>query len=102
MHAALVTEDGNNTGIRRLWEQQWKTFQGRETRIIIQSLLKFRFTVGLKIHKPVVYRSRYNDSLRSGRPGDRIPGQVSVPPPVHTGPVAHVASYKMSAGHFRG
>jgi len=54
MHAARVTEDGNNTGIRRLWEQQWKTFQGRETRIIIQLLLKFRFRVGLKIYKPLL------------------------------------------------
>jgi len=38
--------------------------------------------------------------LRAGRSGDRIPVGSTFSAPVHTGPGAHPASYKMCTGSF--
>jgi len=46
------------------------------------------------------YLSRYSDSLRAGRSGDRIPVVVRFSAPVQTGPGAHLASYTMGTGSF--
>ena len=48
------------------------------------------------------WNSRYSDSLRAGRPGDRIPGEVRFSAPVQTGPGTHPASYTMGTGSFPG
>ena len=44
--------------------------------------------------------SRYSDSLRAGRPGDRIPVGARFSVPVQNGPGAHPPYYKMGAGSF--
>jgi hypothetical protein len=46
--------------------------------------------------------SRYSDSLRAGRSGDRIPVGARFSTPVHTGPGAHAASFTMDTGSFPG
>jgi hypothetical protein len=46
--------------------------------------------------------SRYSDSLRAGRSGDRIPVEARFSPPVQTGPGAYPASYTMGTGSFPG
>ena len=46
--------------------------------------------------------SRYSDSLRAGRSGDRIPVGARFSAPVQTGPGAHPASCKMGTGSFPG
>jgi len=47
-------------------------------------------------------RSRYSDSLRAGRSGDRMPVGVRFSAPVQTGPGAHPASSTMGTGSFPG
>jgi hypothetical protein len=47
-------------------------------------------------------RSRYSDSLRAGRPGDRIPVGARFSAPVQTGHGAHPASYTVGTGSFPG
>jgi len=47
-------------------------------------------------------RSRHNDSLRPGRCGDRILVGPKISTPLHQGPGAHPASYKMGTGPFPG
>ena len=46
--------------------------------------------------------SRYNDWLRAGRSGDRIPLGARFSAPVQTGPGAHPASCTMGKGSFPG
>jgi hypothetical protein len=46
--------------------------------------------------------SRYNDRLRAGRSGDRIPVAARFFAPVQTGPGAHPASCTMVTGSFPG
>ena len=46
------------------------------------------------------YLSRYSDSLRAGRRGDRIPLRVRFSAPAQTGPGAHPASCTMVTGSF--
>ena len=47
-------------------------------------------------------RSRYSDSLRAGRSGDRIPVMARFYTPVQTGPGAHPASCKWVPDLSRG
>ena len=46
--------------------------------------------------------SRYSDSLRFGRSGDRIPVWARFSAPVQTGPGAYPASFTMGTGSFPG
>jgi len=46
--------------------------------------------------------SRYSDSLRAGRSGDRIPVGPKFTAPVQTAPRAYPASYTMGTGSFPG
>jgi hypothetical protein len=46
--------------------------------------------------------SRYSDSLRAGRSGDRILVEERFSAPVQTGSEAHLASYTMGTGSFPG
>jgi hypothetical protein len=46
--------------------------------------------------------SRYSDSLRAGRSGDRIPVGARFSAPVQTGPGANSASYIMGTESFPG
>ena len=48
------------------------------------------------------YLSRYNDWLRAGRSGDRIPLGARFYAPVQTGPGAHPVSCTMDTGSFPG
>ena len=57
------------------------------------------------LHNTTVSRessSRYSDSLRAGRSGDRIPMGSRFSAPLQTGPGAHPASYTMDTRSFPG
>ena len=57
--------------------------------------------MNLLVHRPG-YLSRYSDSLRAGRSGDRIPVGMRFSATVRTGPGVHLASYTMGTGSFPG
>jgi len=44
------------------------------------------------------YLSRYSDSLRAGRSGDRIPVRARLSAPTQTGSCTHLATYTIGAG----
>jgi len=46
--------------------------------------------------------SRFGDSLRDGRSGDRVAVEARFSALVQTGPAAHPASYTMGTGSFPG
>jgi hypothetical protein len=46
--------------------------------------------------------SRYSDSLRAGRSGNRVPVEARFSAPIQTGPGAHQASFTMGTGSFPG
>jgi hypothetical protein len=48
------------------------------------------------------FLGRYNDSLRAGRSGDRIPVGARFSAPVQTGRGAHLASYTKGTRSFPG
>ena len=56
----------------------------------------------LQHHIWMVQLSRYSDSLRAGRSGDRIPVGASFSAPVHTDLGTNPASYVMGTGSFPG
>jgi hypothetical protein len=58
--------------------------------------------VGIKLPLLAAQYSRYGDSLRAGRSGDRIPVGMIFFVPVQTGPVVHSVSYTMGTGSFPG
>ena len=49
-----------------------------------------------------IQRSRYSESLRTGRSGERILVGARFSSPVQTGPGAHPTSYTMATGSFPG
>jgi hypothetical protein len=58
-------------------------------------------------HKPRIvggpeYLSRYSDSLRAGKSGDRIPVEAKFSFPVQSGPGVHPTLYTLGTGSFRG
>jgi hypothetical protein len=61
-----------------------------------------KFLVTYNIRCGSGYLSRYSDSLRAGRSGDRIPVEARFSAPAQTGPGAHPASCTMGTGSFPG
>jgi hypothetical protein len=58
-------------------------------------------------HRPCIvgdpgYLSRYSDSLRDGRSGDRIPVEAKFSFPVQSGPGIHPTLYTLGTGSFQG
>jgi hypothetical protein len=54
--------------------------------------------MNIDVHLGPEWRSRYSDSLRAGRSGDRIPWGARFSAPVQTGPGANAPSYTMGTG----
>ena len=69
---------------------------------ILLVFVEYHFHSHRKFHSGPRQRSRYSDSLRAGRSGDRIPVEARFSAPVQTCPGDHPASYTMGTGSFPG
>ena len=69
---------------------------------LLVSVIVFDLSLVLVCDRGPRWRSRYNNSLRAGRSGDRIPVGARFSAPVQTSPGAHPSSYTMGNGSFLG
>ena len=70
--------------------------------INFQSRYKTKCECNIRLHGGPRYLSRYNESLRAGRYGDRIPVWARLSASVQTDPGAHPVPYTMGTESFPG